>query len=137
MLSLVRTGQMALACLCLAPLALFGAAGPNHATDAWNKAGADGGLRQAFERAAYSLQDSGHGAWHGTNAAQRLTLEFTSRDVRLSHPGGTVNFHLTSYGYGDRLRQPAPSSATAAGNRVEYRRGDLTEWYVNGSQGLE
>ena len=23
------------------------------------------------------------------------------------------------------------------GNRVEYRRGDLTEWYVNGSQGLE
>ena len=27
----------------------------------WKKAGADEGLRQAFERATYSLEDSGHG----------------------------------------------------------------------------
>lgn len=66
-----------------------------------------------------------------------MTLEFTGRDARLSHPGGSVNLHLTGYGYGDLLRQPAPASATGTGNRVEYRRGDLTEWYVNGSQGLE
>jgi hypothetical protein len=104
---------------------------------AWKKAGADDGLRRAFERATYSLKDSGHGTWSGTNAAQRLTLELNGRESRLHHPGGSVNFHLTGYGYGDRLRQPAPARATGDGNRIEYRRGDLTEWYVNGTQGLE
>src|ERR1035441_10826301 len=29
----------------------------------WQKAGADEGLRQAFERATYTLEDSGHGTW--------------------------------------------------------------------------
>ncbi|MGA3025586.1 MAG: BACON domain-containing carbohydrate-binding protein [Bryobacteraceae bacterium] len=99
--------------------------------------GADEGLRQAFERAAYSLEDSGHGTWRGENPAQRLTLEFDSREARLSHPDGSVSLHLAGYGRGDRLRKPASATITGAGNRVEYQRGDLTEWYLNGSQGLE
>jgi hypothetical protein len=45
MLSLVRMGRMALACLCLAPLALYGAPAPDHAAAAWKAAGADDGLR--------------------------------------------------------------------------------------------
>src|ERR1017187_10011756 len=116
---------------------LDGASGAINADAVWKKAGADQGLRQAFERAAYALEDSGHGTWRGVNAAQRLTLEFNGRETRLSHPGGSVNFHLTGYGYGDRLRRPAPARLTGTGNRMEYQRGDLTEWYVNGSQGLE
>jgi len=100
-------------------------------------AGADEGLRQAFERAAYSLEDSGHGAWRGVNPAERLSLEFDGQEARLRHPDGSVSLHLTGYGYGDRLRKPARATVAANGNRVEYQRGDLTEWYVNGSQGLE
>ena len=69
----------------------------------WKKAGADQGLRQAFERARYSLEDFGHGIWRGTNAAQRLTVEFNDHETRLSHPDGSVSFHLTGYGYGERL----------------------------------
>jgi hypothetical protein len=103
----------------------------------WQKAGADEGLRQAFERAVYALEESGHGTYRGDNPAQRLTLEFNEREARLSHPDGSVSFHLTGYGYGDRLRTPAGATLTGTGNRVEYQRGDLTEWYVNGSQGLE
>jgi len=101
------------------------------------KAGADEGLRQAFERAIYSIEDSGHGIWRGVNPAQRLTLEFNGREARLTHPDGSVNFHLTGYGYGNRLRKPAPARLTGAGNRVEYQRGNLSEWYVNDSHGLE
>ena len=101
------------------------------------KAGADEGLRQAFERAAYSLEDSGRGTWRGVNPAQRLTLEFDSQGARLNHPDGSVSFHLAGYGYGDRLRKPARAKLTGNANRVEYQRGDLIEWYVNGSQGLE
>ena len=101
----------------------------------------DEGLRQAFERATYSLKDSGHGTahttWSGENPAQRLTFEFNEREARLSHPEGSVAFHLTGYGYGDRLQKPARAILIGAGNRIEYRRGDLTEWYVNGRQGLE
>jgi sugar lactone lactonase YvrE len=133
----VRVGLISLACLCVAPAGLNGATGASSADAAWKKAGADEGLRQAFERATYALKDSGHGAWRGANAAQRLTLEFDGREARLSHPDGSVNFHLTGYGYGDRLREPAVSKPIGAGNRVEYQRGDLTEWYVNGLQGLE
>jgi hypothetical protein len=44
----------------------------------WNTAGADDGLRQAFESVAYSLYDSGHGAWRGVNASPRFTLEFNT-----------------------------------------------------------
>lgn len=62
---------------------------------AWNKAGADEGLRQAFERAMYSLEESGNGTYRGVNRAQRLTLEFDGQEARLSHPDGSVNFHLT------------------------------------------
>ena len=103
----------------------------------WKKAGADEGLRHAFERATYSLEDSGHGAYRGANAAQQLKLEFSLREARIRHPDGGVNFHLTGYGYGDRLQKPARARLTGRGNRVEYQRGNLTEWYLNGSQGLE
>ena len=99
--------------------------------------GAPAGLRQAFERAAYALEDSGNGTYRGENPAQRLTLEFDGREARLSHPNGSVSFHLSGYGYGERQRAPAPAALTGASNRVEYQRGDLTEWYVNTSQGLE
>jgi hypothetical protein len=104
---------------------------------AWKQAGSDEGLRQAFERATYSLKNAGHGTYRGENPAHQLTLEFNAREVRLGRPDGSVNFHLTGYGYGDRTQKPAPARLSASGNRLEYQRGDLTEWYVNDSEGLE
>lgn len=77
--------------------------------DAWKKAGADDGLRQAFERAIYSFKDSGHGVWRGGNHAQRLSLEFDATGARLRHPDGSIGLHLKGYGYGGKLRQPAPA----------------------------
>jgi len=105
--------------------------------DFWKQAGADDNLRQAFERALYALEDSGHGLWHGSNDAQKLSIEFDSQGARLKHPLGSVGFHLAGYGYGDALQSPVAPTLHADGTRLEYRRGDLTEWYVNGRQGLE
>jgi len=127
--------------MCLISLACLGAAptlgwGHDGASGAANT-GVDDGLRQAFERARYALEDSGHGVYRGDNPAQRLTLEFDAGGARLTHRLGSVSFHLTGYGYGEWLREPAQARLTGAGNRVEYQRGDLTEWYVNGRQGLE
>jgi nucleoside-specific outer membrane channel protein Tsx len=105
--------------------------------DVWKQAGAGDGLRQAFERAIYSLNDAGRGTWRGENRAQRLALEFDSVAARLRHPNGSLDIRLTGFGYGDQLAKPAAATLTSKGNRLEYRRGDLTEWYENGSQGLE
>lgn len=122
---------------CLVTPGLNNAGGGTSAHAVWKKADADEGLRQAFERATYSLEDSGHGTYRGVNPGQRLILEFNDREARLRHPGGNVNFHLTGYGYGDRLQKPTRAMLTATGNRVDYQGGDLTEWYLNGGQGLE
>jgi len=94
-------------------------------------------LREAFERTIYALRDSGDGSWRGENRAQRLTLEFNVGTVRLTHPKGGVDFRLASYGYGDRLAKPATARSIVKEDRLEYHRGNLTEWYLNGSQGLE
>jgi hypothetical protein len=105
--------------------------------DAWKQAGADNNLRQAFERALYALKDSGHGLWRGSNDAQKLSIEFDAKEARLKHPMGSVGFHLAGYGYGEALQAPVAPILHADGTRLEYRRGDLTEWYVNERQGLE
>jgi hypothetical protein len=97
----------------------------------------DEGLRHALTRAMYSFEYSGRGIYRSQNPAQQLSLGFDSRDVQVTHPGGSIRFHLTGYGYGDPLQKPAPGTLSASGDRLEYQRGNLTEWYMNGSQGLE
>jgi hypothetical protein len=86
------------------------------------------GLQQAIEKALYSFKDDGHGVRTGSNSAQRLGMEFDAGGVRISHPEGSVAFHLEGY---------APAAPVVSGTRLEYRRGNLTEWYVNGPSGLE
>jgi uncharacterized repeat protein (TIGR01451 family) len=99
-------------------------------------ASADAGLRKAIDRLRYSLKDNGHGTYRGTNPAQGLTVEFNKQEVRLSHPNGSVTFQLTGYGHGE-LRKPAAATLVGTSGRLEYRRGDITEWYENRPEGLE
>ena len=111
--SLASTGAMS---------ALYGGAdrvGSALETDAvWRKAIGNKWLSHAFDLASYSLELSGEGTWRGANPAQRLTLEFNGREAWLMHPGDSVNFHLTGYGYGDRLSEPARATLSGTGNRV-------------------
>jgi hypothetical protein len=44
---------------------------------------------------------------------------------------------LTAYGYTGALRPTEPGELVAQANRVEHRRGDLIEWYLNDGRGLE
>jgi hypothetical protein len=97
----------------------------------------DDGLRLAFERVVYQLKGSTPGRFQGVNPAQRLELEFSSDEALLKHPQGDTALRLTGYGYGARRRMPLQAKPTVSGNRVEYQRGELSEWYVNDSRGLE
>jgi hypothetical protein len=44
---------------------------------------------------------------------------------------------LSAIGRRDELRAALPAAPEAKGNRIEYRRGGVTEWYVSGPLGLE
>jgi len=51
--------------------------------------------------------------------------------------GWTWGLTLTGYGRGEPLRQLPEATPNPQTNRVEYRRGPITEWYVNDEHGLE
>jgi hypothetical protein len=71
------------------------------------------------------------------NSHEALTTHFTAPGVQLT--SGTLHWTmaLRGYGYGDAIKAVAKASPQANQNRVEYQRGSLTEWYVNGPVGLE
>jgi hypothetical protein len=73
------------------------------------------------DEARYHVRRSGTG-FVATSGA--LTSRFGTRGVRV----GAVTF---------RLAGASAVAPVAAGNRVEYRHGGITEWYVNGPVGLE
>src|SRR5207245_1590914 len=67
-----------------------------------------------------------------------LHAEFTRQGVRVgSGAEGSWGLRLEAYGAEKELRAVAGVKPQADENRVEYRRGALTEWYVNGPAGLE
>ena len=74
----------------------------------------------------------GDSAYHvrelrAANPAQKLAAMFASTGVTVTADGHRIGLTLAG---------PAVEPI-ASGNRVEYRRGPVTEWYVNGPLGLE
>src|SRR5271163_475698 len=79
-----------------------------------------------------------HGALYAQNPSHTLGSDFTLNGIQVRAGDGTPwRMTLRGYGYGDRLEQVREATPVSQGNRVEYRRGPLVEWYVNGPAGLE
>ncbi len=93
-------------------------------------------LRSAFREAQHQVEPQGAG-FRLENPENQLQAEFHNDGLTVQHPKGRFGLRLAAYGHGERLQTPAPASIHAAGTRIEYRRGPLTEWYVNAPQGLE
>jgi hypothetical protein len=93
-------------------------------------------LRRAFREAQHRVRLEGAG-FRFENPENQLQAEFHDDGLTVQHPKDRVELRLAAYGYGERLQAPARASIHAAGTRVEYRRGPMTEWYVNARQGLE
>jgi hypothetical protein len=91
-------------------------------------------MRQAIERDRYQAEALSDGAVRAANDAQG----YTTRGIHL-RPRGTeieVGLALSGYGY-SRIEAVEPAQPHARGNRVEFDRGALTEWYVNRPAGME
>jgi hypothetical protein len=103
-------------------------------------------LRAAIEKARYRIEPGkGAGAssaYQAANPAQGLSAAFSPSGVQMtSVPGSAkpwrLDMKLKSWGYGTKLRPARPAKLSVSGDRIEYRRSLLTEWYVNGGRGVE
>jgi hypothetical protein len=77
------------------------------------------------------------GSFDTRNLRQDLMTHFSPTGVEVRNGTGLWRIALRSYGYGDAMKIVKTAVPYACSNRVEYRRGALTEWYVNGPVGLE
>jgi hypothetical protein len=68
---------------------------------------------------------------------QELSVRFSSGGVEIFHGPSRWGMALRSYGYGKALKRVESAAPEVHSNRVEYRRVNLKEWYVNGPLGLE
>ncbi|MGH9769559.1 MAG: FG-GAP repeat protein, partial [Blastocatellia bacterium] len=103
-------------------------------------------------------------AYHAPNPEQRLDAYFTPEGLhltpraperaeispfdqladgveerpRMSGPAHwRAAMRMIGHGYGDALLPAAFPELVAKGNRLEYRRSGITEWYINTARGLE
>ncbi|MGH8615867.1 MAG: FG-GAP repeat protein [Gammaproteobacteria bacterium] len=71
------------------------------------------------------------------NREHGYAIDFRSRGLEIVAGSGRFKLALAGVGYGDRLQAVQRVSPKTQANRVEYPRGVLTEWYVNGPLELE
>ncbi|RQW02949.1 hypothetical protein EH222_12950, partial [candidate division KSB1 bacterium] len=69
--------------------------------------------------------------------AQDYATFFDAEGITLATGQSRLTVQLTAVGYGERLTAVDPALPTGQNNRIEYRRGNVTEWYVNGPLGLQ
>ena len=77
------------------------------------------------------------GGFQTTTLSQHLDTRFTAQGAEISSGRVHWSMGLQGYGYGMAVKPLQAVMPEANLNRVEYRRGSLTEWYVNGPMGLE
>lgn len=90
----------------------------------------------ASENPAYRI-DSATNTAH--NPAQKLSLQLGQAGLVVSGERADTATALALIGYGCEHKVSSVNAAAPqlSANRVEYPRGDLTEWYVNGPLGVE
>ncbi len=76
------------------------------------------------------------------NPAQDFHISFKNGAVSVLPLGSSTSpwewgIALAGYGHGAAVQPPGPARMSSSGNRVEYDRGALSEWYVNSPRGLE
>lgn len=77
------------------------------------------------------------GRVHVNNPRHRMSADFSAGSVEFALAANRWTMTMGGYGYGSRLRSTRPASPVTMLNRVEYPRGPVTEWYVNGPLGIE
>ncbi len=88
--------------------------------------------------AQYGMRKTADG-YSARNAPNHLAAHYAAKGVEIGSQNANVGFEFQGWGYGEHPanKNKAAVSPSVNANRVEYRRGALTEWYVNGPLGIE
>ena len=102
----------------------------------------DWSLREALVEATCSVTPEEGAVLEAPNPAQGMAISFASDGVRVrgtdeARGAWRLSLALDAWGREGALLPVEPAAPVADGRRVEYRRGVLTEWYVNDARGLE
>jgi hypothetical protein len=133
---LKKLAPCALAMLCLSVLSLGSSSTKARLSDLPDQAQNSISASLGLDLPQYHARKTREG-YETENLRQGLTTQFTATgvDIRTGHDHWKMA--LQSYGYGTKFRLVRQVSPRVAGNRIEYQRGLLTEWYINGPFGLE
>jgi hypothetical protein len=95
-------------------------------------------LQAAIDATRHAVEADGPNGFVAHNPEQQLDLRFDGASAAVGlKDTAAVSLRLAAFGRGDQLTTPSAAVVTASKNRIEYRRGVVTEWYVNGARGLE
>jgi hypothetical protein len=89
------------------------------------------------------LPKTSEAAYQAPNRAQNLRTYFAPSGIRVTprvtdgDPPWEWGLTLSGYGYAGDIQSVNAAELTVSTNRITYRRGALTEWYVNDENGLE
>jgi hypothetical protein len=81
-------------------------------------------------------------AWQAPNRAHGFRTYFTEAGIRVvprtsEGPSWEWGLSLIEYGRSADAHPPEPARVHPKSRRIEYDRGSIVEWYVNGPEGLE
>ena len=74
---------------------------------------------------------------HAENPQHALNVDLTPHGAKVHSDAAWWGLALRGYGYGHELLAINHATPQVRMNRVEFRRGALREWYINGPLGLE
>ncbi|MCW1915394.1 hypothetical protein OJ996_17550 [Luteolibacter sp. GHJ8] len=97
-------------------------------------------IRAAHEAAQHAPQRADDGCLRVRNPGQQWHTEFDGKGFTVTPDDGAWTWGLDLTGYGDLgfSTSTAPSQLTHEGGRISCQRdGNLTEWFINDSRGLE
>ena len=100
------------------------------------------GLLAAFSEAQgkelqdYHIRES-EGVFSAQNTRQNLTADFSTAGVRITYADYEWQMQLLNIGAGETLQAVTTPMIEVDENRIEMQYEMLTEWYVNGPEGLQ
>ena len=102
-------------------------------------------IKESIEASSYQANavslPGGTPALQAPNRQQAYRTTFRRDGIEITPQGAAASWRLglsvTGYGYEGDVRPVDPAQPQAEKERVEYRRGLVTEWYVNRPAGLE
>jgi uncharacterized delta-60 repeat protein len=80
--------------------------------------------------------------YQAPNRAHNMRTHFTQEGIRIiprtsTKSNWTWGLSLKGFGYEEEVQPVESSKLSVSGNRIKYRRGNITEWYVNDERGIE